>query len=86
MKNLIYKLVDKYLMNDFSKDIAKIFKDCLYDDFIIFDVGCFIGNFSINLKKELKNYRFYLFDANSNLKYQNFIDLENFKFFPYAVY
>ena len=86
MKSFIYEIVDKYLMNDFSKDIAKIFNDRLNDNFTIFDVGCFKGNFSRNLKKELKNSRFYLFDANSNLKSEDFLDLKNFKFFPYAVY
>ena len=86
MKNLIYELVDKYLMNDFSKEIAEIFNHNKDDDFIIFDIGCFKGFFSKNLKKELKNSRFYLFDANKNLKVENFTDLENYKFFPNAVY
>ena len=86
MKNLIYKFVNKYLMNDFSKDIAKIFNYNPDDNFIIFDIGCFKGSFSRSLKKKLKNCRFYLFDANNNLKDENFTDLENFKFFPYAVY
>lgn len=86
MKNLIYELVDKYLMNDFSKEIAEIFNHNKDNDFIIFDIGCFKGVFSKNLKKKLKNSRFYLFDANENLKAENFTDLENYKFFPYAVY
>lgn len=64
---------------------------------IIFDVGCFQGNFSRNLKKKLnfKNKKFYLFDANPNLKIKNFkyhnivfsdkIEIRNFflnEFFP----
>ena len=64
---------------------------------IIFDVGCFIGNFSRNLKKKLnlKNKNFYLFDANPNLKIKDFkynnlvfsdkIQIRNFylnEFFP----
>ena len=33
MKSFIYEIVDKYLMHDFSKDIAKIFSDRLNDSF-----------------------------------------------------
>ena len=51
MKNLIYKFVNKYLMNDFSKDIAKILNYNPDDNFIIFDIGCFKGAFSRSLKK-----------------------------------
>ena len=52
--NLIYKLVDKFLMNDFSKIISTIINDTPKKELIIFDVGCFQGNFSRALKKEIK--------------------------------
>ena len=67
----LYKLVDKFLMNDFNDELIKYLNK---DNLIIFDVGCFVGNFSRNLKKKLnlKNINFYLFDANPNLKIKDF--------------
>ena len=67
----LYNLVDKFLMRDFTELIIKNLKT---KKPVIFDVGCFIGNFSRNLKKKLnlKNKNFYLFDANPNLKIKDF--------------
>tara|TARA_Y100001970_G_scaffold260899_1_gene343434 strand:+ start:11642 stop:12322 length:681 start_codon:yes stop_codon:yes gene_type:complete len=73
-------------MNNFSKDIAKIFYEKQNEKLIIFDIGCFKGNFSRSIKKELKNSQFYLFDANNSINSETFNDLETFKFFPFAVY
>jgi len=71
--NLIYKLVDKFLMNDFSKIISKKLEVFNEKEPIIFDVGCFLGNFSRSLKKKLNNKaKFYLFDPNPNLKLKDF--------------
>ena len=63
----LYNLVNKFLMRDLSELIIKNLKT---KNPVIFDVGCFIGSFSINLQKKLnlKNNNFYLFDANPNLK------------------
>ena len=74
MKNqLIYNLVDKFLMNDFSKVISEKVNAYNKENTTIFDVGCFQGNFSRNLKKKLNNYaQFYLFDPNPNLKLSDF--------------
>lgn len=68
---LLYNLVDKFLMRDFSDELINRLNE---KKPIIFDVGCFIGNFSRNLKKKLnlKNKNFYLFDANPNLKIKDF--------------
>jgi FkbM family methyltransferase len=68
---LLYNLVDKFLMRDFSDELINKLN---LKKPIIFDVGCFIGNFSRNLKKKLnlKNKNFYLFDANPNLKIKDF--------------
>ena len=52
--DLIYKLVDKFLMNDFSKIISKILNDSSQIELTVFDVGCFQGNFSRSLQKEIK--------------------------------
>ena len=91
---LLYNLVYKFLMRDFSDELINKLNS---KKPIIFDVGCFIGNFSRNLKKKLnlKNKNFYLFDANPNLKIKDFkynnlvfsdkIQIRNFylnEFFP----
>ena len=68
---ILYNLVDKFLMRDFSDELVNLLNS---KKPIIFDVGCFVGNFSRNLKKKLnlKNKNFYLFDANPNLKIKDF--------------
>jgi len=67
----LYNLVDNFLMNDFTDEVIKNINK---DNPVIFDVGCFIGNYSRKLKKKLnyKNLNFYLFDANPNLKIKDF--------------
>ena len=71
--NLIYRFVDKLLMNDFSKIISKLINDNSKKEITIFDVGCFQGNFSRSLKKEIKKkINFHLFDPNPNLKIKDF--------------
>ncbi len=71
--NLIYKFVDKFLMNDFSKTISKIVNNNSKNEITVFDVGCFQGNFSRNLQKEMKKKtNFFLFDPNPNLIIKDF--------------
>ena len=71
--NLIYKFVDKFLMNDFSKIISKIINDNHKKEITVFDVGCFQGNFSRSLKKTIKKkINFFLFDPNPNLRINDF--------------
>ena len=71
--SIIYNLVDKFLMNDFSKIIPEIINQEPKKKLNIFDIGCFQGNFSRSLKKEIKNQAsFYLFDANPNLNIKDF--------------
>jgi FkbM family methyltransferase len=71
--NLIYKLVDKFLMNDFSKTISKIVNNNSKDELTVFDVGCFQGNFSRSLQKEIKKKtKYFLFDPNPNLEIGDF--------------
>ena len=70
--NYLYLLVDKFFMNSFNKEIFKYLK--IVQPIIIFDIGSYKGNFSRNLNKKLnlpKN-NFYLFDANPNLKIDDF--------------
>ena len=68
---ILYSLVDKFLMRDFTELIIKNLKS---KNPIVFDVGCYIGNFSKNLQKKLSLSKksFYLFDANPMLKVKNF--------------
>ena len=44
-------------MNDFGNEIEKFFK--ANDKLIVFDVGCFQGEFSKKIKKKFKNSIFY---------------------------
>ena len=74
---MLYEFVDKYLMPNLTDSIIK----CLNlktDKLIIFDIGCFKGNFSRNIKQKLngKDNKFYLFDPNKNL---NIKDLDYHK-------
>ena len=68
---ILYNFVDKFLMNDFNSEIKNLLN---HKNPIIFDVGCFNGNFSRKLIKDLKlkKVNFYLFDANPNLKIKEF--------------
>ena len=70
---MLYALVDKFLMNDFTNLILDNLKKENTEN-IIFDIGCFQGNFSRRLKKQIKtkNTHFFLFDPNPNLKISDF--------------
>lgn len=71
---MIYELVDKFLMNNLPKEVNKILLNLnKKTDLKIFDIGCFKGNFSRELKKNIKNKaHFFLFDANPNLEINDF--------------
>ena len=58
-------------MNDFNSEIKIQLRN---KNPVIFDIGCFNGNFSRKLKEDLnlKKQSFYLFDANPNLKIKGF--------------
>ena len=77
IKMILYNLVDKFLMREFDKEILKNLQS---KKPIVFDIGCFVGNFSRKLRKKLNltNNNFYLFDANPYLK------LRDFKYFNEA--
>tara|TARA_B100001057_G_C22783976_1_gene924811 strand:+ start:904 stop:1596 length:693 start_codon:yes stop_codon:yes gene_type:complete len=71
--SLIYKFVDTFLMNDFTKIISEIVNKSSKEKLNIFDIGCFQGNFSRNLKERIKlKTDFFLFDANPNLSIKDF--------------
>ena len=70
---MIYKLVDKFLMNDFTPIISEIINKQNKSNINVFDIGCFQGNFSRNLREHIKiKANFFLFDANPNLKIKDF--------------
>ena len=70
---MIYNLVDKFLMNDFTKYIAEEINKGDKTDINIFDVGCFQGNFSRSLKEKLNQQaKYFLFDPNPNLVLKDF--------------
>ena len=65
--NLIYNLVDFFLMNSNEKEIFNYIKRDKKK--IIFDVGSFKGKFTekvIKIDRRKKNSKFYLFDPNPN--------------------
>ena len=71
---MIYDLVDKYLMHDFTSAIADDLNKKNYKKTLkILDIGCFKENFSKNLKKKINpKTDFFLFDPNPNLKIDGF--------------
>jgi len=70
MEKLIYNIFNKIFMNVVEKELLNYIGD--EKDKIIFDVGCFRGNFTKNIikhesKKNIKS-NFFLFDPNPNVK------------------
>ena len=49
---MLLKIINRFLYKDFTKEILEnVDKNKKY--ITVFDVGCFVGNFSKNLKKKL---------------------------------
>ena len=73
---MLYTLVDKFLMNNFSNVIIEKIVDLKKKNVVVFDVGSFQGNFSRTLKNKLSKEKisanFYLFDPNPNIKLKDF--------------
>ena len=88
MQQAIYYLLNKFFMNEVEGEILKYFKK---EDKIVFDVGCFRGNFTknfINNEKKLGiKSNFFLFDPNPNVKDYLSLILENekIKYFSLAL-
>ena len=87
MQALIYNLYNKFFMNQIENEILKYLNK---ENKIIFDVGCFRGNFTTNIIKheneKSKNTTFFLFDPNPNVKnYLNeILKNKNVKYFCLA--
>jgi len=88
MQALIYNLYNKFFMNQIENEILKHLNK---ENKIIFDVGCFRGNFTTNIIKheneKSKNTTFFLFDPNPNVKnYLNeILKNKNVKYFNLAI-
>ena len=69
MQDTIYYLLNKFFMNEVESEILKYIKK---KDKIVFDIGCFRGNFTKNfIKNEQKlgiKSNFFLFDPNPNVE------------------
>ena len=88
MQQTIYYLLNKFFMNEVEKDILKYFRK---RDKIIFDIGCFRGNFTKNfIKNESKlgiKSIFFLFDPNPTVKdyLKPILENEKIKYFNLAL-
>ena len=50
----MYRFVNRFLMNDFSKDIVENI-NLKQNNITVFDIGCYLGSFSRSLQQRLKN-------------------------------
>ena len=75
-------------MNEVEDDLMSLIKS---KEQIIFDVGCYRGNFTQNIlkskKTENKKFKFFLFDPNPNVKnyLKKLLENENIKYFQLAL-
>ena len=89
MQKTIYYLLNKFFMNEVENKILSYFKKI--NKKIVFDVGCYRGNFTTNFIKNEKRLGiesdFFLFDPNPNVKNYLKTILENkkVKFFNLAL-
>ena len=70
MEKLIYNIFNKIFMNEVESELLDYISE--EENKVIFDVGCFRGNFTKNIikqesKKNLKS-NFFLFDPNPSAK------------------
>ena len=85
MEKLIYNIFNKIFMNEVENELLEYIG--AEKDKIIFDVGCYRGNFTKNIiklesKKNIQS-NFFLFDPNPNAKdYLNsLLNEKNIKYF-----
>ena len=88
MQKIIYKIVNKLFMNEVENELLNLID---VKEKIIFDGGCFRGNFTKNLiKQEEKNNHnsnYYLFDPNPSVKnyLKELLKKDNIKYFQLAL-
>jgi len=64
--------MDRYIWHDFTNDILPYINKESKSPIVVFDIGCFIGNFSRKIKKKFPDGSFFLFDPNPNLEIDDF--------------
>jgi len=69
---MLYKFMDRYIWHDFTNDILPYINKESKSPIVVFDIGCFIGNFSRKIKKKFPDGSFFLFDPNPNLEIDDF--------------
>jgi FkbM family methyltransferase len=73
----IYKFIDHFFQNTFTKEICEIINKSKSNKINIFDIGSYLGNFSREIKKKinknkLNRVNFILFDPNPYIKLKDF--------------
>jgi FkbM family methyltransferase len=74
----LYNFTDRFFQNTFSKEICEIINKVKSNKKInVFDIGCYLGNFSRDIKKNLNKNKlnkvnFILFDPNPFIKLKDF--------------
>ena len=74
--NILYNIIDFFFQNSFTFLICRIINNSKSQKEInVFDIGCYIGNFSREIKKNLNKKlkaNFYLFDPNPYIQFNDF--------------
>ena len=87
MQALIYRLLNKFFMNDIEDEIIKFLRK---KDKVVFDIGCFKGNFTSNFieidNKLGFNSKYYMFDPNPRVKgyLKSILKKDNIEYFDIA--
>ena len=88
MQKIIYNIVNKLFMNEVEEELLNLLN---IKEKIIFDVGCYRGNFTKNIisleTKRINNSKHYLFDPNPNVQnyLKELLENENVKYFQLAL-
>ena len=69
---MLYELMDKYIWPDFTNEIFSYIKKEYKSPIVVFDVGCYVGNFSRKIRNKFPDGSFFLFDPNPNIKIKDF--------------
>ena len=88
MQKILYQILNKLFMNEVEEELLNLLN---IKEKIIFDVGCYRGNFTKNIisyeVKKRNNSNYYLFDPNPNVQnyLKELLKNENVKYFQLAM-